>query len=410
MTAAPRNPYRPGVGREPAYLAGRGPQLAEFTKVLRGAPEIPANIRLTGLRGVGKTVLLSHYHSLAAAENWAAVRFETEPRHATTERALLETIRGQIEVAARQMSATAKLKAASLQLAQRAAITVSYEDIALTLGAGSTPVEVDLSKALYDVTHTALSKGYIGFLLLIDEAHIIRDATKGVHRKEGGHPLSALLAAISGLQKHDLPVGIVLCGLPPLAGNLLKARTYSERMFRAQTVGSLAREDAMDAFTKPLESSGVSVRDELAMEVATEVEGYPFFIQLYGAELWDAAMEAGLPDLSVDLLDSVRPLIMKRLDLEFYANRLETLTPAEQDLVLDMVKCPYPPIHVSDVRDASVKTDKNVNVLLGRIAEAGTVYRVRQGQYEFTAPKFRDFLLRHIAERDDPNQPPLWPR
>ena len=129
----------------------------------------------------------------------------------------------------------------------------------------------------------------------------------------------------------------------------------------------------------------------------TKLRGYPYFIQLWGAELWDAAIDAGTVRLSNTLLDAARPYIYQRLDLDFYDPRVQTLTPAEQDVLLATADCDYPPLVVADLNEAISKTPANINVLLGRLVENGVLYRIRKGQYEYTAPKFRDFLLRRAG-------------
>jgi hypothetical protein len=104
------------------------------------------------------------------------------------------------------------------------------------------------------------------------------------------------------------------------------------------------------------------------------------------------------PDrLTPTLLDATRPDIYDRLDRDFYDPRLATLTPAEQDLLLASAGCPYPPLRSSDLSGASAKTPGNVNVLLGRLVDAGALYRTHKGEYAYTAPKFRDYLLRRAA-------------
>jgi len=105
------------------------------------------------------------------------------------------------------------------------------------------------------------------------------------------------------------------------------------------------------------------------------------------------------------LLDAARPEILRRLDLDFYDPRVETLTPAEQDVLLATAYCNYPPLIVADLNDAIAKTPQNVNVLLGRLVESGVLYRIRKGQYEYTAPKFRDFLLRRTGQPTEPERP-----
>jgi hypothetical protein len=85
MAGRPRSPYRPGVGTDPPYLGDREPQLRRFREYL-AEPGVPHNVLVTGLRGVGKTVLLNHYRdeaeSAARAEGFAgADGAEAHPGH-----------------------------------------------------------------------------------------------------------------------------------------------------------------------------------------------------------------------------------------------------------------------------------------------------------------------------------------
>ena len=236
----------------------------------------------------------------------------------------------------------------------------------------------------------ALAKGREGVVLLLDEAQLVRDERD----RHGEHPLSLLIAPIVALQRRELPLGLVLCGLPTLTGNLQKARSYSERLFRGEEIDSLAPAQALEAFTRPLEQTARSADGRARQEVVEEVEGYPYFLQLWGSELWEAADLAGVERFTSKLLDATRPDIYGRLDRDFYDPRLATLTPAEQDLLLASAACPYPPLRSAELSSASEKTPGNVNVLLGRLVDAGALYRIRKGEYAYTAPKFRDYLLR----------------
>jgi DNA-binding transcriptional ArsR family regulator len=202
------------------------------------------------------------------------------------------------------------------------------------------------------------------------------------------------------LQKAELPIGLVLCGLPTLTGNLLKARSYTERMFRGEEIGSLVPADAKDAFLLPLQQTKVRVEHGLSSKIVDEVEGYPYFVQLWGAELWDAADAAEVESITERLLVEARTDIFRRLDFDFYEPRVATLTPAEQDVLLASADCPYPPLVVADLNEAVSKTPGNINVLLGRLVDSGVLYRIRKGQYEYTAPKFRDYLLRRVDHTD----------
>ncbi|HEU0130699.1 MAG TPA: ATP-binding protein [Mycobacteriales bacterium] len=390
-----KNPYRPGVGTLPLHLAGREAEIRDFRAVLRAAPEIPANMRLTGLRGVGKTVLLREFANVADQAEWATATLELEPRH-NTEGMLLKAVAGVAKRTQESLSKSAWVRARlGAAVGAVRSIGVKFEDITLTFDQGG-PHGIDLSRTLFETTELALEKGRDGFVLLLDEAQVLRDDT---HR-DGEHPLSMLIAAVSALQKAEVPIGLVLCGLPTLTGNLLHARTYTERMFRGEHIGSLAAGAATDAFVRPLTDTAVEAEPALVDTVLRTVEGYPYFIQLWGAELWDAAEDARRSRFDLELLHAVEPHIYRRLDRDFYEPRVHTLTPAEQDLLVSAARCGYPPLRVADLNGVTKKQPGNVNVLLGRLVEAGVLYRIRKGQYEYTAPRFHEYLQRR-AEAED---------
>ena len=75
-----KNPYRPGVGTRPPYLAGREQQIHRFQRLLEDYPEKRRNLRVTGLRGVGKTVLLKEYERIAKRHEWVVVRRDWSTR------------------------------------------------------------------------------------------------------------------------------------------------------------------------------------------------------------------------------------------------------------------------------------------------------------------------------------------
>ncbi len=400
MPSPSRNPYRPGAALSPLHLAGRARELQRFRSTLAGSPELPANLRLTGLHGVGKTVLLKEFEKVAGEDQeWVTSRVQIEPRH-NTEDDLTELVVGLADQARMKASRAARLKAklSGAVATARGLIKVSYEDLEFSLAPSASEKQRTITKALFDAAATADESGFAGYLLLLDEAQVLRDDKD----RNGEHPLSLLVAAVNTLQESELPVGLVVCGLPTLRANLLRARTYSERMFRGEEIGRLAAIDAREAFVKPLEETGVTATDALVDRAIAEVEGYPFFIQLWGAELWDAAAIAEVDELNEDLLDQVAPDIYQRLDSDFYEGRVESLTPAEQDLLMATASCSYPPLRTADIRAQSNKTESNVNVLMGRLADQGVVFRVQKGIYEYTAPKFHDYLKRRqqrLAQR-----------
>lgn len=395
MSASPglRNPFRPGVGTKPPFLAGREKPLRRFGSILGAAPQLAANVRITGLRGVGKTVLLQEFAEIARAAQWHAQVHEFSTNENTDE-AIVAVVRQMTEQAKREISTAHRVRAA-VGTAFKAIgnVGVSWGDVGMNYSAGAD--ERSIVTMLNDACQLALAKDQCGLLLMFDEAQVLRDEVD----RHGQHPLSILIAAVVALQKVEVPIGLVLCGLPTLTGNLLKAKSYTERMFRSEEIGSLDTDQARLALTKPLENGPIAAEAEVVERIISEVRGYPYFVQLWGAELWDVTRHAAQGTITSAILDATQGDIYQRLDQEFYAPRLSTLTPAEQDLLLSTAQTSsYPPLRVSEVGAHSEKSPGNINVLLGRLVESGVLYRLRKGEYDYTAPKFRDYLHRHRAK------------
>jgi len=343
-------------------------------------------------------VLLVHLQQLAVSElNWAAARVQIEPRH-NNEQALVDAIGALCDEQQATLSRITHLLNLSREVIDQALsrLQVAWEEFSFSLGSTDTNIERNLAKLLFDTTKAAVKAGKQGFVLMLDEAQVITDDADRL----GEHPLSMLIAAVNALQEKQVPIALVLGGLPSLKSNLLKARTYSERMFRGEDVDRLSKADSREALIKPLEGTGVHAAPELIEAVLDDVEGYPYFIQLWGAELWDEADIVGTDILTIPLLEGLRPVIFRRLDQDFYDPRVVSLRPAEQDLLLLTARSNYPPLRTADVRQLTQKKEANVNVLMGRLADQGVVYRVSKGVYEYTAPKFFEYLQRRATKSE----------
>ncbi|MFF2832131.1 AAA family ATPase [Cellulosimicrobium cellulans] len=389
------NPYRPGVGLQPTYLAGRSTEESRFGRVLDSAPTIPGNVRMTGLRGVGKTVLLQRFHEIAEEHAWSAMSVELEVRHCDDAR-FGAMVHAQVESVIQRLSTAERIRAkiAAAADAARRLVRVEYEGFEWSLAGDLDSRSRELADVLEGGARRAVELGRNGLVVFFDEAQVLVDEKK----PNGSHPLSSLIAAVSTLQKQSVPICLVLCGLPNLTVNLLGARTYSERMFQGFKIDTLSPPAARQAFVEPLRGKIVDAKVDLVERVLDTVEGYPYFIQLWGAELWDAAVISGTHDFTTELLDEIEGQIYGRLDLDFYEPRIESLTPAEQDLLLTSSRCSYPPLLVSELNSRSIKSSENVNVLLGRLVKANVLYRPRKGQYLYTAPGFRDYLIRRLRK------------
>ena len=389
------NPFRPGMGLEPTYLADRAPQLARFKQYLAGFPGLPRNVRVTGLRGVGKTVLLQRYGRLAEEAGWIVIGRECNEHlqeEATFGQALVEDCRRAVEQSSRALA----FKQRSQEVAQKAldllgSFTISLAGVTVAVQPRSRPgrvpmLEEKLFTSLKLACESASAAGRPGVLLCWDEAHVLRDSA--THRQ---FPLGLFLAAFARAQREGLPVMLVLCGLPTLTDNLARAKSYSERMFQAEELGQLRPPEDLLAFTRPLELSGRKFDAEMARAVLQVTGAYPFHIQFVGALLWDA-VESPLRITKADF-DQHRPTIMEALDHAFFEARLARTSSTERS-VLRAMAASGESAQIHDVLKLTKLPNQTAQQLIARLRDKGLIYRPQRGRLAFTVPLFGDYLRR----------------
>jgi len=369
-TNSPSSPYRPGNGIDPPYLGDREEQIEAVRGFLRN-PRHPRNVLITGLRGVGKTVLLNRIQAEAEAGGWIVVDREFSESDADPH-AFANALLTDVNRALRRLSLSARLKDKAELMLQAAvdlvgALTVTYGEFKVSVDTrrkrGEAPrrLDDDLRDAFTHICELCLKSEYKGLVLRYDEFHVVRE-------RPGALTLSALLAATSAVQQRSLPLMLMLCGLPPVVDNLSRSKSYSERMFATQELGNLRPPEDRAAFVDPAVRLGRRFADEVVDAVMTDSGGYPFFIQVYGDSLWTGSQgeTIGMPDLK-----RMRPRILATLDARFG----ESAT-------------------IEQLQQASGKRNNELQPTVSALIQKGLVYRPERARIAFTAPMFGAFLLR----------------
>lgn len=404
------NPYSPGVGTRPPFLAGREKEVRQFEQILAGYPEKRRNLRITGLRGVGKTVLLKEYDRIARHHDWVVIRRDWSAR-LCDEADFATTVAEHLREAVDALSVKARVKhsaTTALEAISRVQVKIG-EDVTLALGPGvprpvKSVLEERLRVALAEVGAVARAQGR-GVALLYDEAHSVHDRPEK-HR----YPLGALLSAMVAAQDDDdapLPVMLVLCGLHPLTGNIHAARSNAERLFRAAEISnlSLAPEPpeplsaAAQALVRP--ANDISYADGVAERVARDVDGYPYFIQWFGESLWEAADINGLDMIDAKLYEREHPAIQQSLDEEFFVPRYREARQADQRTLRVAASLGGERFTKADLDAATERTRGALSMSLARLITDHLVYRDDHGVYAYTAPMFGDFLRRRYPRLPD---------
>ncbi|AIJ27053.1 ATP-binding protein [Amycolatopsis methanolica] len=394
-----RNPFAPGAGQRPPELAGRERELTAFEVVLqrvaRGRPE--RSLVLTGLRGVGKTVLLGELRSMAVKHKWGAGKIEARP-DAELRRPLSAALHRAIRDLAVRHRAPDRveevlgvLKAFALRSSKADAKPRDRWqpgiDVPAAQGrADSGDIEIDLVELFTDVAELAADVG-TGVALLIDEIQDLQ-----------ADDVSALCAACHELSQSGAPLVVVGAGLPHVPAVLSASKSYSERLFRYVRIDRLNREEADRAVLAPIEREDAGIEPEALDALFDASGGYPYFIQAYAKAAWDAA-----PDdpITVQDVQVAAPEAEQELAVGFFGSRYERATPAEREYLRAMAE-------LTQGRDESAGTS-DVAVYLGRkpsslspardsLMKKGLVYSAERGHIAFTVPHFGHYLLSRAVD------------
>lgn len=400
MAKTVRNPFRPGAGHEPPYLAGRDNEKIEFTQFL--AQElILDNVILTGLRGVGKTVLLDGaFKPTAIKEGWLWVGTDVSESSTVTEETLAIRLITDLSVVTSSVVTGVGVQRGTGFAASDLAIprVLDYQAL-VAIWQGTNGLSADKLKAVLETVWIAVEPlNKKGIIFAYDEAQNLAD-----HAERREYPLSLLLDVFQSIQKKGIPFMLVLTGLPTLFPKLVDARTFAERMFHVMMLERLDEAATGDAIMKPIRESGAWVRiaESSVSGIYNVTRGYPYFIQFVCRELydvWTQQAEAGEELRSVPW-DGV----MRKLDADFFAGRWARVTDRQRELmsvIAQLENCENEFSVQEIVRQSSMLpkpfSGSHVSQMLTALANAGMVYKNRWGKYSLAVPLLDQFIKRQM--------------
>jgi hypothetical protein len=380
------NPYTPGAGRKPRTLAGRDQDIDAFQSLVErlNAGTYERSLVYTGLRGVGKTVLLMEFDVLASEAGWATTDVQevgSSPDFRVTfarmAHRLLVNMSRRHRAKQRIERALAVVKAFSVAI-PGGVVGLQLNVEAASGVADSGDPEQDLAGLLKEIGEVAQAN-QMGALFLIDEMQNL-----------DGPALAAICMAFQAISRDGLPVTMVGAGLPDLRVRLLSAKPYADRLFSYAELGRLSGVAARSALIGPAAAAGVAYDEATARQIVTESAGFPYFLQEYGRELWNYA-ESSPIDLSD--LDGVRGIVRDTLARNFFSTRFELATDTEQRYLASMASLgdgPYPVAAVA--RAFGVDDQRHASVHRESLIQKGLIWSPRRGQLDFTVPLFADYL------------------
>lgn len=395
-TSQVKNPYRPGAGHMPPYLAGRVSEQREFARLLDQDP-ILENAVITGLRGVGKTVFLETLKPIAQHEGWLWVGTDLSESASVDEQTLATRILADLSVITSNI-VVAMEDGVGFE-STGTPINLTYNSL-VQIFERTPGLIADKLKAVLETSHRALVRhGVRGVIFAYDEAQNLSDDPA-----RDQYPLGVLLDVFQSIQRKSIPFMLVLTGLPTLFPRLVESRTYAERMFHVMTLDKLSSDESREAILTPLASMDKEFRfdERSVIAISQHSGGYPYFIQFICREAFDLIVqrmnEGEMPEVPVDG-------IMRKLDTDFFAGRWAKPTDRQRELlwVIADLRTADGEFTVQEIAERSKQllakpfSPSHINQMLAALCQSGLIFKNRWGKYSFAVPMFDGFIRRQKA-------------
>lgn len=384
------NPFTPGPGLDPPYLAGREEELRIFDTTLQNTARGKAsNIMLYGLRGVGKTVLLRKFAGICRDKKFLPIaRYQyshndSNPNEFTA--GIKHIMRGAIESSSKAGAAKGRLRSAGqyLKPASAGASGLAYYEPSYAHGRQE-PLGDHLADYLAKNWKVIDSLGYDGAILLLDEFHTVNDVKKG-----GWYALTDFLGAVNEVQKDGCRYSLVLSGLPTILKNVKVARSYAERMFGLVEVSSLSQHGGRQAIIQPLAGLEITFSPALVDAVVKDSGGYPYFIQFFACGI---LRRTNAKKIGMKEYKSIRDDLIRSLYHEFFEQCMVDLSPSEKSTLHHMSKMPESGMRFSSIMNSTGRSKGVVSSSLKRLEKKGIVYKYNHGLYAFALPTLKSYL------------------
>jgi hypothetical protein len=388
------NPYTPNAGARPPALVGRDAEIEAFDVLLhrleQGRPQ--QSMIITGLRGVGKTVLLGAFREAAVERRWVTVEAEVTKnsdfadRMARLARRALLTLSAPEAWKQRARQAAAIVKSFGVAFKPDGSVAAGLNVDAAAGFADSGDLSDDLTDVFVALGEAA-QEASTGVVFLLDEIQYL-----------GVVELEALIAALHKTVQRALPVTLVAAGLPQIPRLAGEAKSYSERLFVFPRIGRLSEGDALSALSIPAGELGVEFEKGALAAIVEYTEGYPYFIQEYGRIAWDHATGSSIFGVDVE---AVRDLVEVQLDENFFRVRAERATPLELQYLRAMAELGPDAQRAGDVAELLNRTSVQLGPTRASLIDKGLLYTPSHGLAAFTVPQFDRYM-----KRNHPLDPP----
>lgn len=355
------NPFTPGFGQIPPFLAGREYMVRDVASALRSNSHDPNLTTLyVGARGSGKTTLLNLVANDALSCGWICAQVSAIP-------GMLEDI---LITSQRALRALAGTKSdAQLTSVGVAGVSLGWER--------AREGRSNWRSEIYDLLD-ALEPLGSGLLITVDEVQADFDE------------LIQLASVYQHLVGERRRVALLMAGPPYQVSRILNDKSIS--FLRRATRHNLGRIDDLaifDAVENTVLSSGRSIEGEALNLAVDAIDGSPYMMQLVGYRMWDVR-----PDSPTIEVDDVRRGA-RQATIELRERVLETTWYELSDGDIRFMAAMLGDGNASRMSDVAGRLGVSAGYAAQyrrRLMEAGVIGQRSRGVVGFDLPGWREFL------------------
>lgn len=350
-------------------LAGRDALLDEWREVFGLGSWSPFRAALvTGMRGVGKTVLLNAVEDEALARDWSVV-------HGTLHAGLIDALEHD------RLPAMLQAQDPEASIREVTGVTVSQ------LGGLSTEVSARyerqprLESMLGRLVELAEARG-AGLLVSLDEV-----------AKESLETLRRIAIAVQHLMRQDRRIAIVAAGVPASIAAALEADglTFFRRAQQVR-LDSLTLAESRAAIAEPVRSRGRTIGEQALERAARASEGYPYLLQSIGARAWE--YQPSMEEITTDAVQHAVEVAYAAMGESVIVPALRGLSGRDRDYLLAMAEDDGPAT-TADVAARMESSTGNAGRQRVRLLDGGIIVVPERGLVDFAIPLMREHLRAH---------------
>lgn len=366
-----QNPFKPTAGRTPPLLIGRQPVIDDFTEALDDGPGAPGRLmRITGARGVGKTVILTKFSEIAEQRGWLTV-------DETAHKGLIGRLISQLRKPDTELDVEAEIRLPGVRAKASHAVRFDPNE--------STMLHEIINKRLDE-----LERKHRGLLITIDEA-------QGATRDD----MVMLATTLQHLTRKGRDFAFVFAGLPEMSSKWLNDDVITfMRRAQAETLADVPLDEVKDALRETFTQTGFYLTEEGLDRATNATGGYPYMIQLVGYNIWRIA-HRGHPDsdqVSVTREDVEQGITaaLVRLGDAVHGPEMDGLSSVDKTYLLAMAQDDGPS-STTEIARRMGKSPNYGNIYRNRLLAARVIKEASFGYVDFAIPYLREYLREHDA-------------